>query len=76
MSKKIPLSVAILLLLLAVLATFLTTNAIMGGSYRAQLRAFVSQNQAFEKLAYVDELYRQLYVGEIDEEQLGDYLIL
>lgn len=76
MSKKIPVSTAILLLLLAILATFLTTNALLGNSYREQMRDLAGQKQAFEKLAYVDELYRELYVGEIDEEQLGDYLIL
>ncbi len=75
MSKKISLSAAIVLILLAALLTFQITYVTMQSTYQAQLQQAALSATAYEKLNYVDGLYRANYVGEIDEEELSDYLI-
>ena len=75
MSKKISIPAAIVLILLAALLTFQITYVTMQEKYRAQIEAASLESGSYAKLEYVDELFRRYYVGEIDEEQLSDYLI-
>ncbi|MBQ3064704.1 MAG: S41 family peptidase [Clostridia bacterium] len=75
MSKRISIPAAIVLILLAVLLTFQITFVTLQEKYRAQIEAASLESSAYEKLEYVDALFRKYYVGEIDEEQLSDYLI-
>ncbi len=75
MSKKISLSAAIVLILLAALLTFQITYVSMQSRYQAILQSSSLSASTYDKLNYVDALYRANYVGEIDEEQLSDYLI-
>ncbi len=75
MSKKISLSAAIVLILLGALLTFQITYVSMLAKYQNEVQMLTASQSAYEKLNYVDALYRNNYVGEIDEEELSDYLI-
>ncbi len=72
---SIPLPAAIVLILLAALLTFQITYVSMQSTYQAALQESALSASAYEKLNYVDGLYRANYVGEIDETELSDYLI-
>ena len=75
MSKKISLGLAIVLMLLSVLVTFQFTFIALNNKYREELSELTAGMEAFEKLAAVDSIVRQLYIGEIDEEYLTDMVI-
>lgn len=75
MSRKISLPAAIVLILLAALLSFQITFVAMMSKYQNEVGMLTASQSAYEKLNYVDALYRANYVGEIDEEQLSDYLI-
>lgn len=75
MSRKISLSAAIVLILLAALLSFQITFVAMMNQYKNEVNMLTASQSAYDKLNYVDALYRSNYVGEIDEEQLSDYLI-
>lgn len=75
MSKKISIGTAIVLMLLAVLVTFQLTFIALNNKYRAELSDLAASEDMYSKLSQVDDLYRSLYIGTIDEEQLTDYLI-
>ena len=75
MSKKISIGLAIVLMLLAVLVTFQFTFIGLNNKYREELAELTAGMEAFEKLAAVDSIVRQLYIGEIDEEYLTDMVI-
>ncbi len=75
MSRKISLSAAIVLILLAALLSFQITFVAMMNKYQNEVNMLSASQSAYEKLNYVDALYRANYVGEFDEEQLSDYLI-
>ena len=75
MQKKISVPAAIVLMLLAPLLTFQITYVSMLAKYQNEVQMLTASQSAYEKLNYVDALYRNNYVGEIDEEELSDYLI-
>ena len=75
MSKKISLPAAIVLILLSALLTFQITYVAMVSKYNNEVQMSAMSQNTYDKLNYVDALYRAHYVGEIDEEQLSDYLI-
>ncbi len=75
MYRKISLPAAIVLILLAALLTFQITYVTMQTKYQAVLQSSALSATAYEKLNYVDGLYRANYVGDIDEKELSDYLI-
>ena len=75
MQRKISLPAAIVLILLAALLSFQITYVAMLNTYQNQVNSIIATSSAYEKLNYVDALYRNYYVGDIDEEQLSDYLI-
>lgn len=75
MSKKISIGTAVILMLLAVLVTFQLTFMALSNKYQSELNELTISQDMYAKLAAVDELYRTLYIGDIDEETLTDYLI-
>ena len=75
MSQKISVASAIVLILLAALLTFQITYVTMQTVYQSQLQTASLNASTYDKLNYVDSLYRNYYVGEIDEEKLSDYLV-
>ncbi len=75
MSKKISIGTAVILMLLAVLVTFQLTFVALSNKYQSELNELTISQDMYAKLAAVDELYRTLYIGDIDEETLTDYLI-
>ncbi len=75
MSKKISIGTAIILMLLAVLVTFQLTFVSLSNKYQSELNELTVSQDMYAKLAAVDELYRTLYIGDIDEKTLTDNLI-
>ena len=75
MSKKISIGTAVILMLLAVLVTFQLTFVALSNKYQSELNELTISQDMYAKLAAVDELYRTLYIGEIDEKTLTDNLI-
>ncbi len=77
MSKKIPLSAAVVLVLLAVLVTFQVTYLTINNKYEHELNLLQAspEGSMYQKLSMVDDLFRKLYIGEINEEQLADSII-
>lgn len=75
MSKKISIGTAVILMLLAVLVTFQLTFMALSNKYQSELNELTVSQDIYAKLAAVDELYRTLYIGEIDEKTLTDNLI-
>ena len=75
MSKKISIGTAVILMLLAVLVTFQLTFVALSNKYQSELNELTISQDMYAKLAAVDELYRTLYIGDIDEKTLTDYLI-
>ena len=75
MSKKISIGTAVILMLLAVLVTFQLTFVALSNKYQSELNELTVSQDMYAKLAAVDELYRTLYIGEIDEKTLTDNLI-
>ncbi len=75
MQKKIPLSIAVLVLLLTVIITFQITNLSLENSYREKVSDLVKYSEGLEKLMEVDDLFRSGYIGDIDEDMLLDGII-
>ncbi len=75
MSKKISIGVAVVLILLSALITFQITFVALSNKYKNDLNEMAETQRLYEKLAYVDSLYRSLYIGEIDDETLVDEML-
>jgi len=90
MSKKISVGAAAILLIIAVIITFQITYLTVNNKYKNLLNemeiAYGSETgesgnitgsgtDISSKLNTVDEIVRNTYVGEIDEEYLSDYII-
>ena len=76
MRKKISIGAAAVILLLAVLITFQVTFLTVSNKYRQVINDLeATEHLMYDKLASVDELFRSLYVGEINEDQLVDAVI-
>ena len=72
MSKKIPLYTVLILLILAVLITFQITYLSVGNQYSRKLNSMIADYSYFDKLSSIDELARNYYIGDIDEERLEE----
>lgn len=70
-----PVGVSVLLILLAVLLTFQITYVALSASYRQKLSDAYTDVARYNKLLEVDELFRSLYVGEIDDDALMDGIL-
>lgn len=75
MQKKISWGAALVLVLLAVLLTFQITYLSVDNKYAQKMNELNLTADQFDKLAEVDSMYRSLYVGEIDDDYLMDYII-
>lgn len=72
MSKKISIGAAIVMILLAALITFQITFVAVGNHYKSELNEAYESQKLFAKLSAIDSLYRNYYIGELDEETLID----
>ncbi len=72
---KVSILVSLILVLLAILITFQTTFVFLDRKYKRALDELGINLSMYEKLAEVDEIYRENYIGEIDEELLTDGII-
>ena len=88
--KKSYIAITVLLVVLAVLLTFIITYACLDGALKSQYEEYMEtvgefktivelynslpeemrNFEMYEKLAYIDAIYRTNYMGEIDEEKL------
>ena len=75
MSKKITIGTSAVLMLLAALVTFQITYVGLSNKYKKELNSVVEGQELYSKLSAIDEIYRSLYIGEIDEEKLVDETI-
>ena len=66
-----------MLILLAVLVTFQITYLAVTNKYEKSLNDLAASPQfnLYSKLSSVDELFRSLYIGEINEDELVDAII-
>lgn len=75
MKKKISVGASIVLVLLAVLLTFQVTFTVMSVKHREEMAAAYGRLAYFDKLLEVDALYRNLYVKDIDRDELMDGIL-
>ncbi len=75
MHKKISIGASVVLMLLAALVSFQITYLSVNNKYQKKLDALNAPVQSYDKLAYVDSLFRSLYINEIDEQKLSDGII-
>ena len=75
LKKGISVWVTIILILLSVLLTFQITYLALNNKYNKLLDMAMLDTNSFAKLAEVDELYRNHYINEIDENALNDSII-
>ena len=75
MSKKISVGAAIVLMLLAAVLSFQITYLSVDNKYSNKLNQITEGRELYEKLLNVDETFRQLYVGEIDDKTIQDTII-
>ena len=80
MHKKIPLYAVILIVILAIILTFQGTYLVFQNTYKNSEDAENSETSDFslleEKLELINSIYEQYYIGQIDDEQLEEYLML
>ena len=75
MNKKISVGASIVLVLLAVLLTFQVTFTVMSVKHREEMAAAYAHLEGFGKLLEVDALYRNLYVKDVDGDELMDGIL-
>lgn len=75
MGKKMPLSVAIFLILCAILVTFQITATHLDKKYSETVYEITSEGSAFSKINAIDDIVRKYYVGDINENELERGLI-
>lgn len=66
MKRRIPISAALVLILIGVLVSFLITNSIIEEQYRQKLEELGADQIEFQKLATVDAIVREHYAGAVD----------
>lgn len=75
MGKKMPVNVAVFLIICAILVTFQITATHMDRKYSEAVYEITSEGSAFSKINSIDDIVRKYYVGEIDENELERGLI-
>lgn len=76
MNKKISLGAAITLMAIVAAVTFSITMVFSMGMFNDRMFNIKERESMYTKLSEVDRIYRQNYVGEIDEDRLNDYIAL
>lgn len=72
MSKRIPLVLSIVLIIFAVLITFQVTYMSLNSKYSKKLNEVMISQNLYSKLAEIENYYQNLYIGELDEDNLTD----
>lgn len=75
MNKKITLGLAISLIAIASAVTFILTSFFSLQSFNKKLVDFNEKSAKYEKLNSLDTLVRDLYFGEIEEDQLSSGIL-
>lgn len=75
MTKKIPLGITIILIIVSIAATAVITVFVYLSHYDDLLADLPQRAQQYNKLSEVDELVRQKYFGEIDYDSLDKSLV-
>lgn len=75
MGKRMPVSMAIFLILCAVLVTFQITVTHVEKKYSDVIYNITNEGSAFSKINSIDAITRKYYVGEINENDLENGLI-
>lgn len=75
MKKKMPVGVSVLLIFLSALLTFQITYFVLSAQHREELSEAYGDIARYNKLLEVDELFRSLYVDELDEDALMDGIL-
>ncbi len=75
MSKKISIGMTIALMLLAAVLTFQITFVALYNKYETSIENLTGTMDAYKKLADVDAFYREYYIGELDDQEISDYII-
>lgn len=75
MKKRVSISTVIVLIALAAVLTFQMTFVSVSKKYEKALDELSIQLNTYSKLAEVDAIYRSMYIGEIDEENISDMII-
>ena len=73
--KKLSISTVIVLIALSVLVTFQLTYLRVNNKYQKALNEIRETQLLYDKLASVDSVYRDSFIGEIDEKKLIDYML-
>lgn len=76
MNKKISLGVTIALVAIAVAVTFSITMSLSMGIFNDKVYNVRERENLYNKIAQIDAIVRQNYVGTIDEDQLMDSVSL
>ena len=72
MKRKISLSAALVLILIAVLLTFLITNSVITGQFSEKLTELDAGQVEYQKLAAIESIVRENYAGELDSTALSE----
>ncbi len=70
MTKKMPISVAVILMVLAALITFNASFLYFNRKYNRKLNETISGYSYLDSLLSVDEIVKQYYIGEIDDDEV------
>ncbi len=73
--KKLSISTVIVLIALSVLVTFQLTYLRVNNKYQKALNEIRETQLLYDKLASVDSVYRDSFIGEIDETKLIDNML-
>ncbi len=75
MSKKISIGMTLVLMLLVAVLTFQITFVSLNSKYSKAVDELTKDMDVYTKLADIDSMYREYYIGEIDEKELTDYIM-
>lgn len=75
MKKQISISSLIIFLVVTIVLTFNITYVLLNVSHNKEMDELISKNKFLSTLLTVDQVVRQNYVGEIDDEELKNSII-
>lgn len=75
MNKKISLLTVIVSILVAVILTFNVTFVVMNVQHNKEINSLLSQNDYLSSLMTVDQVIRENYLGDVDDEELKHAVI-
>lgn len=72
---RLSIGAVIVLVLATILVTFQTTFLIVSNRYNRKLNQLELADNTYSKLAAVDELYRNYYIYDVDDEAVSDAIL-